>query len=280
MTLELRDGCTIYDGAMGTMLQHEGLPPGEHPDIMNLTSPQSVEKIHRMYVDAGSEIICTNTFGSGAIALRGSGYTPDVIIAAAVAAAKRASDGRAKVALDIGPIGELLEPIGDLSFKEAYAVFKEMALAGEQAGCDYATVETMSDLNELKAAVLAVVENTGLPVLATMTFSKAGFTFTGCTPELFAQTAEKLGASAVGINCSLEPATMYTTAMRIAHTTDRPLIVKPNAGLPDGKTGLYSIGPEEFAAQMFPYKDIGARIIGGCCGTTPEYIRELKKVFA
>ena len=284
----------LYDGAMGTMLQKSGLKPGERPDVLNVTAPESVESVHRMYVEAGSDIIVTNTFGANAKALGGTGYTPQDIIRSAVGAAKaaiasadmakRAGSGKCvgaevKVALDIGPLGYLLEPLGDVKYETAYGLFKEQALAGEAAGADFAAIETMSDLAEFEAALLAVVENTSLPVLATMTFDKTGYTYTGCSPESFAETAAKLGASAVGLNCSLAPEEMYATAERIKSSTDLPLIVKPNAGLPDSTTGLYSIDAAEFARQMAPFKEIGAKIIGGCCGTTPDYIRELRKVF-
>ena len=270
----------IFDGAMGTMTQKYGLKPGERPDIMNMTAPDAIESINRMYVEAGSDIICANTFGANSHALRGTGYSPQEVIAAAVAIAKRACGGAAKVALDIGPTGQLLEPLGDLEFEEAYESFKEQAIAGEKAGADFAAIETMSDLAEMKAAILAVKENTNLPILASMTFEKTGRTFMGCTPEEFAETAGKLGAAAVGLNCSLEPSEMYMTAQRIVETTDLPLIVKPNAGLPDSVTGLYSIGPEEFARQMAKLTEIGVKIVGGCCGTTPDYIRELKRIFS
>jgi len=270
----------IYDGAMGTMLLKNGMKPGERPEIMNIIAPDVVESIHRMYVEAGSDIVCTNTFGANADALSGTGYSPEAVITAAVAIAKRACGGAAKVALDIGPTGQLLEPMGDLEFSRAYELFAEQAIAGEKAGADFAAIETMSDLEELKAALLAVTENTSLPALATMTFDKSGRTFMGCTPESFAETAGNMGAAAIGLNCSLEPAEMYASAERIAKTTNLPLIVKPNAGLPDGVTGLYSIGPVEFAQQMAPFAKIGAKLIGGCCGTTPEYIKELKKVFS
>ena len=269
----------IYDGAMGTMLQKHGLKPGERPDIMNITAPHAVELVQRQYVQAGSDIICTNTFGANADTLRSTGYSPQEIINAAVAIAKRASGGKAKIALDIGPTGQLLEPVGDLEFSRAYELFKEQAIAGERAGADYAAIETMSDLSELKAAISAVTENTALPVLATMTFNNSGRTYMGCTPEDFAQTAEQLGAAAIGLNCSLEPMEMYATAGRIVKASSLPLIVKPNAGLPDAD-GRYSIGPEEFAGQMKQFMKIGVRIVGGCCGTTPEYIRELKKAFS
>ena len=269
----------FYDGAMGTMLQRCGLKPGQRPDILNMTAPDAVENVHRMYVEAGSDIVCSNTFGANACALSDTGYSPEEIIAAAIAIAKRACGGAAKIALDIGPTGQLLAPMGDLESEKAYKLFKQQAVAGEKAGADFAAIETMSDLEELKAAISAVKENSNLPILATMTFDKTGCTYMGCTPESFTEAAERLGAAAVGINCSLEPAEMYSTAQRIAKATSLPLIIKPNAGLPDRETGLYSIGPAEFAMQMAPFAAIGARIVGGCCGTTPEYIRELKKTF-
>jgi len=154
-----------------------------------------------------------------------------------------------------------------------------MAVAGEKAGADFVTIETMSAIDELKAAMSAVKENTKLPILATMTFEKSGRTFMGCSPEQFVETAEELGALAVGLNCSLEPMEMLTTAEHIAKATKLPLIVKPNAGLPDGAHGEYHTGAIEFAEQMANFAKIGARIVGGCCGTTPDYIRELKKKY-
>jgi len=277
MLFDSYGGFIFYDGAMGTMLQKNGLKPGERPDILNMSNPAAVESVHRLYVDAGSDIICSNTFGANSDALRGTGYSPQEVISAAVSAAKRASRGKAKVALDIGPTGQLLKPLGELELERAYELFKEQAIAGEKAGADFAAIETMSDLEELRAAMLAVKENTALPILATMTFGKTGRTFTGCAAEDFAETAGRLGAAAVGLNCSHEPAAMYATAERIAKITALPLIVKLNAGLPDSKTGLYSVGPKDFAQQMIPYAELGAKIIGGCCGTTPEYIQELRR---
>jgi len=275
----------FYDGAMGTMLYKHGLKSGEKPDLMNITAPEAVESIHRMYIEAGSDIICANTFGSNAINLEGTGYSPTDVINAAIAAAKRACTGNAKVinakvALDIGPTGYVLEPAGDLEYEKAYELFKEMAIAGENAGADFAAIETMSDLEELKAAMTAVKENTKLPMLVTMTFEKSGYTYMGCTPESFVETAEEIGATAIGLNCSLEPVEMMSVAERIAKSTKLPLIVKPNAGLPDAKSGEYHTGAEEFAAQMAGFAKIGAKIVGGCCGTTPDYIRELKKKFS
>ena len=269
----------FYDGAMGTMLQKRGLKPGQRPDILNMTAPDAVGEVHRMYVEAGSDIVCANTFGANACALSGTGYTPEEIICAAIAIARRACGNAAKVALDIGPTGQILAPMGELEAGRAYELFREQAAAGEKAGADFAAIETMSDLAEMNAAISAVKENTGLPVLATMTFDKSGCTFMGCTPESFAESAQRLGAAAIGLNCSYEPAVMIGTAERIAKATSLPLIVKLNAGLPDRETGLYSIGADEFAEQMAPYAGIGARIVGGCCGTTPEYIAALRKVF-
>ena len=269
----------FYDGAMGTMLIKYGLKAGEKPDFMNMTAPDAVEKVHRMYVEAGSDIVCTNTFGSNAINLDGTGYSPADIITAAVSIAKSACGNKAKTALDIGPLGQLLEPLGDLESDRAYEMFKEMAVAGEKAGADFVAIETMSDLEELKVALSAVKENTNLPILATMTFEKSGYTYMGCTPEKFVEAAETLGAAAVGLNCSLEPLEMLETARRIANASKLPLIVKPNAGLPDGISGEYHTGAKEFAAQMTGFAKIGVKIIGGCCGTTPEYINELKKAY-
>jgi len=279
----LFDSCgkyIFYDGAMGTMLYKYGLKSGDRPDLMNITAPEAVESIHKMYVEAGSDIICTNTFGSNAINLEGSGYSPTEIITAAVGNAKRACSDKTKISLDIGPTGQLLEPYGDLEYDKAYEIFKEMAIAGENAGADFATIETMSDPQELRAAMTAVSENTKLPMLVTMTFEKSGSTFMGCTPEKFVETAEALGAAALGLNCSLEPPEMLETAERIAKATKLPLIVKPNAGLPDSKNGEYHTGAQDFAKQMTAFAPLGVKIIGGCCGTTPEYIRELKKAFS
>ena len=269
----------FYDGALGTMLYKHGLKSGDKPDLMNITAPGVVESVHKMYVDAGSDIICTNTFGSNSLNLKNEAYLPAEIITAAVTIAKRACGNKAKVALDIGPTGQLLEPYGDLEPEEAYELFKEMAEAGEKAGADFAAIETMSDLTELKAAIRAVTENTKLPVLATMTFEKNGVTYMGCTAEMFVETAEALGAAALGLNCSLEPADMLETAKRIAKVTTLPMIIKPNAGLPDSKGGEYHTGAKEFAVQMTEFAKIGVKIIGGCCGTTPEYIKELKNAF-
>lgn len=269
----------FYDGAMGTMLQKRGLKPGERPDIMNITAPAVVEEVNRLYAEAGSDFICANTFGSTAKGLRGSGYTVEEVVTASIEIAKRAAGDTANVALDMGPIGELMEPYGELTFNNAYEMFREEAVCGEKAGADLVAIATMTSLYELKAAALAVLENTKLPVFATMTFGKGGKSFAGCTPEGFAVTAQRIGVTALGINCSLSPEDIYEIAERIAAVTDLPLIIKPNAGLPNGQEGTYSVSPGEFANQMMRYAELGAKILGGCCGTTPEFIKCLVDEF-
>jgi len=280
----------FFDGAMGTMLRNYGLSRGVIPDIMNMTAPDAVEDVIRLYIEAGSDIVCTNTFGSNSLNLDPLGYSPEEVITAAVTIARRARENAkpetpasdtvpALIALDIGPTGQLIEPYGDMEFDQAYEIYKQMAIAGERAGADVVAIETMSDIVELKAAMIAVTENTNLPILATMTFDKKGRTFMGCTVESFVEAAESHGASAVGLNCSLEPREMLATAAQIANATGLPLIIKPNAGLPDEETGHYLTGATAFAEQMLPFAKIGARIVGGCCGTTPEYIKELRKAF-
>ena len=276
-----KDRTLLLDGAMGTMLQKSGLKLGERPDLLSITHPEIVEGVNRAYVQAGSDLICANTFGSNARKLAGCGYTVEEVICAGVAAAKRAAAGTsARVILDVGPIGELLEPAGSLRFEEAYEIYKEVVLAGWRAGADLVKFATMTDLYEVKAAILAAKENTPLPVLAAMTFEAGGRTFTGCTVEALALLAEGLGADGVGINCSLGPAEIYPLARRLCAATDLPVFIKPNAGLPDPATGAYSVGPEQFCAELSRYHALGIAAVGGCCGTTPEYIALLAETFA
>lgn len=286
MLSDFNNKIIFYDGAMGTMLQKRGLKSGEMPDLMNITTPDAVEEVHRLYIDAGSNIICTNTFGANAHALRDTEYTPEEIISAAATIAGRAiSNANAadapgtKIALDIGPIGQLIEPYGDLSMEEAISIFAEQAVAGEKAGVDFVAIETMAALDEMEAALCAVRKSTNLPILATMTFDTNGRTYMGVSVADFVELAQRFGASAIGMNCSLEPEVMVPVAKQMSELTNLPLIIKLNAGLPDGETGLYSVGPEEFAKQLIPYGDIGVKIMGGCCGTSPEYIAELRAQF-
>lgn len=269
----------FFDNAIGWLLLKSGLKAGQRPDIMNITGPDAVESLQRKACEAGSDIICTNTFGANAKTLKGSGYTVEEIISAAVCISKRAGMGKSLTALDIGPIGELISPFGTLTQNEAYELFREQAAAGEAAGADLAVIETMSDLAEVKAAILAVKENTKLPVFTMMTFDKSGRTFTGCRPESFAITAEGLGAAAVGLNCSLSPNEIFPIAEKIAGSTSLPVIVKPNAGLPNSVTGAYDLDAREFASQMARFASLGVKIVGGCCGTTAEYIKELRGTF-
>ena len=262
---------------MGTLLQQNGLKPGMHPEEMNLLHGEAVTAIHRTYVEAGSRIIYTNTFGASARKLASAGLIPEDVIPAAVQLAKAATAGTdALVALDIGPLGELLEPMGTLSFEDAYGEFARIAKAGAAAGADLAVIETMTDLYEAKASLLAVKENTSLPVLVTMSFEATGRTFTGCTLASMAHTLEGLGADAIGINCSLGPVQAAPFIQELARHTTLPIIAKPNAGLPDPATGCYDLTPAQYAQAMLACADAGATLLGGCCGTNPEYLRALR----
>lgn len=270
----------ILDGAMGTMLQAAGLGLGERPEIFGMEHPEIVEKIQRAYVEAGSNIIYANTFGANAHKLEGMGHSVEEVITANVAAAKRAAAGRARVALDVGPIGELLEPLGTLSFEEAYEIYAQMVRAGEKAGADLVIFETMTDLTDVRAAVLAARENSSLPIWVTMSFEANGRTFTGTTVGCMACTLDDFGVSAMGINCSLGPNEIYPLIEEMRSWTDKPIIVKPNAGLPDPATGAYEMDAAEFGQQMKSFTELGVSILGGCCGTTPDFIRELSGLSA
>ena len=260
----------VIDGAMGTMLQATGLAVGERPELLSITHPAQVRAIHEAYVAAGAEVITANTFGANALKL-GDAATVAEVFAASIARAREA--GARYVAGDIGPTGSLLRPLGTLSFDEAYELFAEQARAAEAAGADLIIIETMTDLAEARAAVLAVKEQTNLPILATMTFEADGRTFLGTTPEAAAVTLDALGADAVGINCSLGPAEIRPFVKRMLSVTSKPIMVQANAGLPrveQGKT-VFDIGPEAYAHAVTAIVEDGASIIGGCCGTTPAY---------
>ena len=273
----------LLDGGMGTMLQAAGLKLGARPEELNITDPQLIESIHSRYAAAGSRIINANTFGASAHKLAGSEYTLEEIIAAGIANCKRAcAPYGALAALDVGPLGELLEPNGTLAFEDAVAEYGRIVRAGVAAGADLVFFETFTDLYELKAALLAAKENCGLPILASMSFEAGGRTFTGCTVESFAVTARGLGANAVGINCSLGPKEIFPMAKRLAEALpgDFPVFVKPNAGLPRADGSGYDITPQLFAMEMKPYRDLKLFAAGGCCGTTPDFIKLLNGVFA
>ncbi|MBC8545665.1 homocysteine S-methyltransferase family protein [Clostridiaceae bacterium NSJ-31] len=271
-----QDKILILDGGMGTVLQQRGLPPGGQPELLNLTQPELLESIHREYIEAGSRVIYANTFGANGLKLAKTGHSVEEIITAAVTIAKRAAaDTGARVALDVGPLGELLEPMGTLPFERAYELFQAMVQAGSRAGADLIAIETMTDLYETKAALLAAKENTGLPVLVTMSFEASGRTFTGCTVASMARALEGLGADAIGLNCSLGPDLLTPLLKELCANTRLPVIAKPNAGLPDPVHGHYNMGPEAFVQAILPCVEMGVSIVGGCCGTTPEYIRQL-----
>ena len=273
----------LLDGGMGTMLQAAGLKLGARPEELNITDPALIEGIHGQYAAAGSRIVNANTFGASAHKLAGSAYTLEQIITAGIANCKRAcAPYGALTALDVGPLGELLEPSGTLAFEDAVAEYARIVKAGEAAGADLIFFETYTDLYELKAALLAAKENTRLPILASMSFEAGGRTFTGCTVESFAATARGLGADAVGINCSLGPKEIFPMAKRLAEAVpgNFPVFVKPNAGLPRADGSGYDITPQLFALQMKPYRELHLFAAGGCCGTTPEFIKLLNGTFA
>jgi len=267
----------LLDGAMGTMLQSAGLKLGDRPETLSITAPDTVESIHRSYVDAGSRLILANTFCANAHKLAGTGFSVEEVVTASVKVALRACAGTdAQVALDIGPIGELLEPLGTLKFEEAYALFAQMIRAGAAAGAQAVFFETFSDLSEIRAGILAARENCDLPVYASMTFEASGRTFLGCRADAAAMALSALGVKAVGVNCSLGPKEVVPILAAMRTTTDLPLILKPNAGLPDPVTGAYHTEPEEFAKACAALLDCGAAYIGGCCGTTPAFIKALQ----
>lgn len=269
----LKQDIVFLDGAMGTMLQNAGLEAGAAPEMLNLDRPELIEDIHRKYIEAGSQVVYANTFGANRYKL--GGKSVEEVIGSGISIARKACENKALAALDIGPIGRLLEPSGTLSFEEAYDIFKEQVIAGRDA--DLIVFETMTDLYELKAAVLAAKENSDKPIICTMTFEENYRTFTGCCVSSMALLMNGLGVDAIGINCSLGPAQLAPVCEELLKWTDLPVVLKPNAGLPDPVTGKYDVSPEEFAAQMSIAASHGVKIFGGCCGTTPEYIAALKK---
>ena len=264
----------FLDGGMGTMLQAHGIQTEHVPELLNLTDPEAIMRIHRMYIESGADIIYANTFGANRYKLAKCGHSVEEIVSAGVRNAKKAAGGKALTALDLGPIGQLLEPAGTLRFEEAYDIYKELVEAGKEA--DVIVIETMSDLYEVKAAVLAAKENSDKPVLVTMTFESNMRTFTGVSPECMVAVLEGIGADAIGVNCSLGPEELFPVLERICSLTSLPVIAKPNAGLPDPVTNEYNVDPDDFAASAIKLADAGVTIFGGCCGTTPDHIRAVK----
>lgn len=276
----LKNNVVFLDGGMGTLLQEQGLQAGELPEVWNITHPDAIVKIHRDYFDSGSNVVNTNTFGANI--LKFSSTELDEIVRHAVENAKIArdtsvSDKEKFIALDIGPTGRLLKPFGDFDFEQCIEVFAKTVRLGVKYGVDLIMIETMNDSYETKAALLAAKENSCLPVIVSNAYGEDGKLMTGATPEAMVALAEGMGADAVGANCSLGPKQLGTVVKKLLACASVPVVLKPNAGLPeciDGKT-VYNVTAEEFACDVSRYIDDGVRIAGGCCGTTPQYIKAL-----
>lgn len=276
----LKNNIIYLDGGMGTLLQEQGLKPGEHPEMWNITNPNVITKIHKDYFDAGSNIVCANTFGANTFKF--SEEELEEIIKSAIENAKVARDqstskGEKFIALDIGPTGKLLKPLGDLDFEDAVEVFAKTVKLGVKYGADLVLIETMNDSYETKAALLAVKENSLLPVLVSNAYSEDGKLMTGATPSAMVAMLEGMGADAIGANCSLGPKQLFPVVRELLENASIPVILKPNAGLPksvDGKT-VYDVLPNEFADDVATLIKEGVRLVGGCCGTTPLYIKAL-----
>ena len=276
----LQNHLVYLDGGMGTLLQEKGLMPGEQPERWNLSHPDVITEIHRSYFDAGSNVVCTNTFGANS--LKFSDEELEQIITAAVDNAKAArnacrSDRDTFIALDIGPSGKLLKPLGDLDFEDAVSVFAKTVRLGVRCGVDLILIETMNDSYETKAALLAAKENSDLPVVVTNAYGEDGKLMTGATPAAMVAMLEGMGAHAIGANCSLGPRQLRGVAEQLIENASVPVVLKPNAGLPksvDGKT-VFDVTPDAFSDEVADLVKKGVRVVGGCCGTTPEYIRSL-----
>lgn len=272
----------FMDGGMGTMLQSSGLKAGELPELLNLRNPELITSIHKQYYEAGSNVATANTFGANRFKMQEAGCSVEEVICAAIECAENAreqcEDGTDRfIAMDIGPIGRLIEPMGDLSFDDAYDVFREMAVCGEKAGADLILIETMGATYEVKAAVLAARENTSLPVFVTCTFDERGKLFTGADFESVTALLEGLRVDAFGINCGLGPDELYPVIKSVSEISSLPLIFTPNAGLPKQKEGLtyYDVEPGHFAKSMQRAAALGLCVMGGCCGTTPRHIKQM-----
>lgn len=274
----------FFDGGMGTILQEKGLKAGELPETWNISHAKNILSLHKDYLEAGADIINANTFGANRLKYGQEGeYSLENIIISAISLAKQARSeaGRedAFIALDIGPTGKLLKPMGDLAFEEAYQIFKEIVEIGEKAGADFILIETMSDTYEAKAAVLAAKENSTLPVVVTVIFGENGKLLTGADSAAVVALLEGLSVDALGINCGMGPRQMKEVVREILTYASIPVVVNPNAGLPkrDGEKTVFDVGPEEFAGVMKEIAQMGVSVLGGCCGTTPAHIKALRK---
>lgn len=273
---ELSKNRLLFDGAMGTMLQKMGLPVGLEPEYFNLSHPETITKIHQGYVAAGADVVTTNTFQANRVKLKQE-ELPEII----QAAVKLARAAQPKyVAYDMGPIGQLMAPMGTLSFDQAYEMFQEQVVLAEKAGADVVVVETMSDLLETKAAILAIKENTDLPIFCTMTFQEDGRTFVGTDPVTAVLTLQSLGIEAIGVNCSLGPNELLSIVEQILDYALIPVMVQANAGLPEMKDGqtFYALTADDYGTAVEKMLKSGVRIVGGCCGTTPEFIQKLRQL--
>ncbi len=276
----LKNNIVYLDGGMGTLLQAQGLKPGEHPEKWNISHPEIITDIHKSYFNSGSNVVCTNTFGANS--LKFDETELEEIIKSAICNAKKAKELSGTthekfIALDIGPTGKLLKPLGDLDFEDAVNVFSKTVKLGVKYGVDLVLIETMNDSYETKAALLAVKENCDLPVLVSNAYNEDGKLMTGASPAAMVALLEGMGATAIGANCSLGPKQLTKVAEELLENASVPVILKPNAGLPeivDGKT-KFNVSPEEFAEDVTKLLKKGLRVVGGCCGTTPDYIKAL-----
>lgn len=281
----IKENFLVFDGAFGTVLMDGALQPGENPSVLNLTKPEIVTEIHREYLESGAMVVTLNTFNSSRFKTEGLPYALEELVQGAFSCAKEAVRQFGKPAYliyDIGPCGKLLEPMGDVTFEEAYNIAKEQVLLAEAYGADAILIETMADLYEMKAALLAAKENTSLPVFCTFTIEQNGRTYTGGCIESMAATLEFLGADAVGINCSVGPRDLLPYAKKLTKLTNLPVMVQPNAGLPQEHGGIttFDVTPEEYTEVMADLARAGVTILGGCCGTNYDYIRLLSEQLA
>lgn len=277
----LKNDLILLDGGFGTELIKKGLKSGEDSASAVYSHPDWVKDIHKSYVDAGSNIIMANSFGANSFKLKDTPYSVEETVKRAVSLAKEAACGTdVLVGLDVSTTGKLLLPAGDLTFDSAYECFAEVAICGEKAGADLICLETFTDLREARIALLAAKENTELPVFVTVTFGENGLTSNGSRPSAVAVALCAAGADAVGLNCSSGPDKVKETVAELLKYSTVPVIVKPNAGLPDLETGGYNMGAAEFSGYMKEFREMGVDIMGGCCGTTPEYISVLKETLS